>query len=259
LIELAERAARDGAEHLVVVGGDGALNEAANGILRANAAPDIAILPLGSGLDFVRTFGIPRDFDAAVRVALTGATRAVDAGRVHFRSWSGADGVRYFVNVGSAGMSGAVAARANAMDKRMGAKLSFYYALVAVFLRWKNTHVEVELDDGIRRAGRMHNVIVANGVWQGGGMKIAPDARPDDGLFDVLTIGDITKLDFARTSPKIYKGTHVTHPKVEVLRSRTVILDAAEPLPLELDGETVGTTPSRWEIAPKALNIRVPR
>ena len=227
-------------------------------MLRAGARTEIATLPFGSGMDFVRTVGIPTPFDDAVRVAVAGRAKEVDAGRVHYRAWSGDEGERFFLNVGSAGMSAAVAQRANAMSKALGAKLTFYSALVTVFLRWKNTHVDVRLDDGVRRSGRMHNVIVANGVWQGGGMKIAPDALADDGLFDVLTIGDITKLDFARTSPKIYKGTHVHHPKVEVLRSRALSVDAAEPLPIELDGEVVGTTPSSWNVVPRAIRVRVP-
>jgi len=229
-----------------------------NGVLRSGGNSEIATLPFGSGMDFIRTVGIPTPFDNAVRVAVSGTAREIDAGRVRYHAWSGDEEERYFLNVGSAGMSAAVAQRANAMSKTLGAKLTFYSALVTVFVRWKSTHVEVELDDGVRRSGRMFNVIVANGVWQGGGMKIAPDALPDDGLFDVLTIGDVTKLDFARTSPKIYKGTHVHHPKVEVLRSRTVSIDGAEPLPIELDGEVVGTTPSSWEVVPHALRIRVP-
>ena len=86
----------------------------------------------------------------------------------------------------------------------------------------------------------MHDVIVANGRWHGGGMKLAPDAMPDDGLFDVVLIGDVTKLDFADDGAEALLGPHVTHPRVEVLRSATVAVDAAEPLPIELEGETVG-------------------
>ena len=89
-------------------------------------------------------------------------------------------------------------------------------------------------------------------------MKLAPDARPDDGLFDVVLIGDVTKLDFVTTSPKLYKGGHVTHPRIEVVRSATVAIDAAEHLPLELEGEQDGTTPARFEIVPAGLRVRVP-
>jgi diacylglycerol kinase (ATP) len=105
----------------------------------------------------------------------------------------------------------------------------------------------------------MHDVIVANGRWHGGGMKLAPDATPDDGLFDVVLIGDITKLDFVTTSPKLYSGGHVHHPRVEVLRSASIEVDAAAPLPVELEGEPIGTTPARFEVVPHALRVRVPR
>jgi diacylglycerol kinase family enzyme len=165
--------------------------------------------------------------------------------------------VRHFANVGSAGMSGAVARRANSMSKRFGGRTTFFYALVREFVAWKNTEVTVTLDDAERR-GKMHDVIVANGQWHGGGMKLAPDAKPDDGLFDVVLIGDVTKLDFATTAPKLYSGRHVTHQRVEVLRSATVAVDAAEPLPIELEGETVGTTPARFEIVPGAIRVRMP-
>jgi diacylglycerol kinase family enzyme len=104
----------------------------------------------------------------------------------------------------------------------------------------------------------MHDVIVANGVWHGGGMMLAPDARPDDGRFDIVLIGDVSKLDFLTTAPKIYKGRHVTHPKVEVVRSARVAVDAGERLPIELEGEQVGTTPAVFEVVPGALRVRAP-
>jgi diacylglycerol kinase family enzyme len=155
-------------------------------------------------------------------------------------------------------MSGAVAARANGMSKALGGRATFYYALVREFVSWRNTEVTVTLDGADRRAP-MHDVIVANGRWHGGGMKLAPEAEPDDGLFDVILIGDVTKADFVTTSPKLYSGKYVAHPKVEVLRSGTVVVDAPRPLPVELDGEPSGTTPARFEVVPGALGVRVPR
>jgi len=226
-----------------------------NGI--AGRDVELATIPIGTGMDFVRTHGIPNRFDDAVRVARDGATRTVDAGRVSFRTWAGEDAERWFANVGSVGMSGAVAQRANGMSKALGGKATSFYALTRVFLEWQNTEVTVRLDDAERR-GRMHDVIVANGVWHGGGMKLAPDAAPDDGAFDVVLIGDVSKLDFMTTAPKIYKGKHVHHPKVEVLRSKRVEVDAPVQLPIELEGEQVGTTPATFEVVPGALRVRVP-
>src|SRR4029077_12290481 len=154
--------------------------------------------------DFVRTYSIPNRFEGAVRTALSAATRTIDVGRVSYRTWDGNAAERYVANVGSVGMSAAVAQRANGMSKTFGGKATFFYALVRVFLEWQNTLVTVELDDGERREARMHDVIVANGRWHGGAMLLAPDAKPDDGLFDIVLIGDITKVDFMTTAPKIY-------------------------------------------------------
>jgi diacylglycerol kinase (ATP) len=237
---------------LVVVGGDGTVNEVVNGVAGTDA--EVATLPAGTGQDFARTHGIPARFDDAVRVALGGSTRTIDLGRVEC---VGAE-PRYFANVGSVGMSGAVARRANAMSKALGGRVTFYYALTVEFLAWRNTQVSVALDDGVQRDGALHDVIVANGSYHAGGMKLAPDARQDDGLFDVILIGDITKLDFATASPKLYSGRYLSHPKVELLQSSSVAISAAEPLPLEVDGEAIGATPARFEVAPSALRLRIP-
>ena len=188
LIELAASAVDRGAELVVAVGGDGTLNEVVNGVARREV--ELATIPLGTGMDFVRTYGIPTRFDDAVRVARDGTARTIDAGRVRYRTWGGEDAERWFANVGSVGMSGAVAQRANGMSKALGGKATFFYALTRVFLEWENTEVTVKLDDA-ERHGRMHDVIVANGVWHGGGMMLAPDAKPDDGLFEVVLIGDV--------------------------------------------------------------------
>jgi YegS/Rv2252/BmrU family lipid kinase len=244
--------ARDAQGLVVVVGGDGTVNEVVNAL--AGTGAELAVLPSGTGQDFGRSHGIPTAADAAIRVALEGGTRTVDLGKVECAGGRG----RLFANVGSAGMSGAVARRANAMSKALGGRVTFYYALTREFLGWRNTQVTVELDGGVRREGRLHDVIVANGRWHGGGMQLAPEASQDDGLFDVVLIGDITKLDFATTSPKLYSGAYLSHPKVELLRSATVVVDAAEPLPLEVDGEPIGTTPARFEVVPRALRLRVP-
>jgi YegS/Rv2252/BmrU family lipid kinase len=247
------QAAKDGGDSLlVVIGGDGTVNEVANGV--AGTETELAVLPCGTGQDFGRTHGIPSSFDDAVRVVLEGETRTIDLGRVELDDGTS----RFFANVGSAGMSGAVARRANSMTKRFGGRATFFYALTREFLAWQNTRVVLELEDGVRREGPMHDVIVANGNWHGGGMKLAPDARQDDGAFDVVTIGDVNKLDFLTTAPKLYSGRYLSHPKVELLRSPAVSITAAEPLPLEVDGEPIGSTPARFDVVPAALRLRVP-
>ena len=257
LTELAREAAAGGASLLVVVGGDGSVNEVVNGLADVRSPPSVAILPRGTGWDFLRTFGIPRTIEDAARVALGGVERTIDLGAVSYRSWDGEERRAIFANVASAGMSGAIAQRANETSKALGGKASYLWATFAVFARWSATDVTVTVDSESREA-RMFDVIVANGRFFGGGMKMCPQAEPDDGVFDVLTIGDVTKRDLAVTMPKIYRGTHLPHPKAELLRGRAVSVASEAPIPIELDGEQPGTTPASFEVLPRALRVRVP-
>jgi YegS/Rv2252/BmrU family lipid kinase len=257
LAELAQEAALDGAGLLVVVGGDGSVNEVANGLAGLSVQPELAIVARGTGWDFVRTFGIPRRIEDAVRVALNGATRTIDLGRASYRAWDGGEAQAVFANVASAGMSGAVAQRANETTKALGGKVSYLWATLAVFAGWSATEVRVTVDDEVRE-GTMFDVVVANGRYFGGGLEICPEAEPDDGIFDVLLIGDITKRDLMQTMPRIYRGTHLPHPKAELLRGRAVTIETEPPLPVQLDGEQPGTTPVRFEAVPRALRLRVP-
>ena len=257
LSELARDAAVGGADLLVVVGGDGSVHEVANGLVGLDPHPDVAVVPRGTGWDFVRTFGIPRKVDDAIRVALEGDVRTIDLGRVSYHAWEGSEGTAVFANVASAGMSGAIAKRANETTKALGGKLSYLWAIFAVFSGWQASEIELSVD-GERRSGRMFDVVVANGRYFGGGLEICPEAKPDDALLDVLTIGDVTKRDLVQTVPKIYRGTHLPHPKAELLRGSVVTVESDTPLPIELDGEQPGTTPVRFEVVPRALRLRVP-
>jgi diacylglycerol kinase (ATP) len=256
--ELARRSAAEGVRLVVVVGGDGTVNEAVNGLLHAGAeGVELALLPRGTGDDFARTFGIPTNLERALQVAALGSSRPIDAGRARFLGWDSSHDVRYFANFAGAGISGAIARRGEATSRRMGARLAYLWATVAVFARWKSVQMRVDLD-GDRREGPMYEVLVANGAYAAGGMRVAPEAAPDDELLDVVMIGDVTKAEFLTTFPKIYRGTHIGHPKVEVVRARAVSVDAAVPLPVVLDGEQPGTTPATFEILPGALRLRVP-
>jgi YegS/Rv2252/BmrU family lipid kinase len=247
---------RNGARLLVVVGGDGSVNEVVNGLTPEDGV-ELAIIPRGTGWDFARTFDIPRDLDAAIAVALAGDVREIDLGSASYRAWAGDDVRSTFANVASAGISGAIAQRANESSKALGGKVSYYWSTLAVFFGWQAGELRVSVDD-TSRSGTMIDAMICNGRYLGGGMMMCPEAEPDDGFFDVLLIGDVTKRDLAFVLPKTYKGKHLPHPRLELLRGRVVTVESEEPLPIELDGEQPGTTPVRFEILPRALRLRVP-
>jgi diacylglycerol kinase (ATP) len=252
--ELAREAADDGVSLLVVVGGDGTVHEVVNGIAEREGV-ELAVIPRGTGWDFARTHRIPKRVGEAIRIARSGKARPFDLGRATYRA-DGAEQSAWFANMASVGMSGAVAAKANATTKALGAKTSYLLALGVVFARWQNVRLEVTVD-AERREALMEDAIVAVGRYLAGGMMITPDALPDDGLFDVLLIGDVTKTELVRVMPKIYRGKHLPHPKGEVLRGRAVSIQAETELPIQLDGEQPGTTPVRFELVEAAIRLRV--
>jgi diacylglycerol kinase (ATP) len=252
LSDLTADAVRGSATQLAVVGGDGTVYEVVNGLLAAGGDVEMAVLSRGTGTDFARSLGLPLKFDDAVRVALNGRVRTIDAGRATFHS-----GEAWFANFAGAGISGAIARDANASSKALGGKAAFMVSTVKVFARWKSASAEAVVGGETRR-GQMFEIVAMNGPYAAGGMKIAPEAAMDDGLLDTVLFGDVTKLDFLTTFPKIYSGRHLSHPKIELVRGASVTVEADPPLPVVLDGEQPGTTPARFEIVPGALRVRVP-
>lgn len=256
---LVARAAREGAGLVVVVGGDGTVHEAVNGLLQSDAdtVPELAVLPQGTGDDLARGLGIPGGLDEALAVITDGRTRTVDVGRARYTAADGSTRESFFASMAGTGMSGAVARRLNVTTKALGGRVSSLIATLAVFRRWKNVEMSIEIDGESRRA-LIEDVLVGNTEFHNGGMRLCPGATPDDGLLDALIIGDISKKDLALTLPKLYRGTHLPHPMAELRRARTISIDAATPLPVELDGEQPGTTPVRFDVEPGALRVRVP-
>ena len=259
LADLAREAVDGGATWIVVVGGDGTVHEVVDGVMRAElgAQVELSMLPLGTGRDFARSLRIPAHIDAAIEVARDGRVRTIDVGRATYTTDEG-EADAYFANFAGAGISGAIARRANRTTKALGGRLSFLFATLAVYSRWQPAEMTIEID-GVERRARLLEALAMNGDYTAGGMWAAPEAAPDDGLFDVVLIGDFSKAEFATTFPKIYRGRHVSHAKVEIIRARELRVDAPSPLPIVLDGEQPGTTPVRFEVVPGALRIRVPR
>jgi YegS/Rv2252/BmrU family lipid kinase len=258
---LAREAVAAGEELVVAVGGDGTVNEVVNGFFdetgaSLNGGAALGVIGRGTGCDFVRTFDIPKRTDRAVATIAAGRRRRIDVGRATCEGPSGPE-LRMFANIASCGMSGAVAARANATSKRLGGTPAFLWATVATFAGWRNVEFHV-VADGVERTLVANNVVCANCRFFGGGMKIAPDASPDDGLLDVILIGDISKADFVLNLHRLYRGTLGRHKKVEHLRARHVRITPVRTLPAEIDGEQPGTTPVTFEAVPGALDLIVP-
>jgi YegS/Rv2252/BmrU family lipid kinase len=247
---------------IVALGGDGTISEVANGILDAGAGArtELGIIPRGTGGDFRRTLDLPHDVAEAARRIRDGQARPLDAGRVHFRGHSGEDQVHHFVNVASFGFSSTVATRANASSKRFGGRMAFLGATLGALISYDNTDVWLTIGDRPRERRRVLLAAVGNGRFFGGGMKICPEARIDDGALDLVTVGDMSKGEVLTNIGRLYEGTHLELDAVDDARVTRVAVEPVEAdarIPVELDGETPGHLPAVFELVPAALRLRL--
>jgi diacylglycerol kinase (ATP) len=260
-IEIARSALRDGTDLVIGVGGDGTMNEIANGFYEdarlINPAATLGIVPSGTGCDLTRSLRIPPRLRGAMQVITEAPTHAIDVGRVAFRGHDGRPKERVFLNVADFGVGGEVVHKVN--TRRLERKASSYVrCLVETMAHYKNKKVRIRVDGTELPRGEYLIGAVANGRIFGKGMKIAPDARLDDGLFDTVLVRGMRFVEFCLHGWKLMNGTHVGYRKVDVVRGRQVEADPedGESILLEFDGEQLGTLPAVFTIAPHSLPIK---
>ena len=259
--ELTRQALRDGADLIVSIGGDGTHNEVANGFfergepVKKEAA--LAIVPFGTGGDFRKSLGIDNSPKAAVIATAKNRTADIDLGLLEFIDNQGKRAIRHFVNITSAGLGGAVDKKVNESTKALGGKASFAIGTVKAMAGYKNQEITFSVDGGKKRTEKMANLVVANGMFFGGGMWIAPKAKLNDGLFDIVVMGDLKLKDFLVHGGKVYKGEHLKHPKFELMQGRKVVAEAKGDVFLDVDGEAPGKLPCTFTLSPRALKVIV--
>jgi len=265
-MRLAYSAARAGCSAVVVIGGDGTLFEVVNGVMgpaRIEPASNphisvaIGLVQAGRGSDFGRSIGVPSDVQAACDRLLSGRTRLVDLGHVAYTSFSGRPRASYFINAAGMGFDAEVTVRANAAPRVLGGTVPYLSSLLTTLVKYRNKRITVSVDNETAYQARANSIVVANGQYFGGGMKIAPDAELSDGELDIVTLGDLGKVDLVRNVPRVYDGSHTTHPKVDVRRARSVEITSPDRVLLQADGEVLGTAPARFRVVPQALKLVV--
>lgn len=269
---LARQALESGAKLVLAMGGDGTASEVASGILehqdRVAAGEPVAsfgIIPAGTGGDLGRTLGTPRDIEQAAQKVADSPGRLIDAGRITHVTHDGQTTSGYFINVAGAGVSGLVDVYANESKKPLGGRVAYFWASLRGTLNYKNALLRVRVDDKPTIELRAYLIAAANGGYFGAGMHIAPGAVIDDGLLDVVLIGDLSFPEKVNLGRHIYAGTHIDLPKISCLRGRSVTVEPidatdggapAHPVLLDVDGEAPGRLPATFTILPKALRLR---
>ena len=255
-MELTREAIAEGYRTLIVNGGDGTLNEVLNGMVVAGAVEAglaLGAIAGGTASDFVRTLGIPFDDQTSCDRIVAGRGRLIDVGKIVYGSGE-KQSTRHFLNVAGVGFDGEVAERTNRSSKALGGTIPYLTSLLATLFTYRNKHVEVSLDDQ-SFSQCVNSVIVCNGRYFGGGMYVGPDALLDDGIFDVIVLGDLGKLEFLANVPKVYKGTHLSHPKVSSFRSKEIRVISRERMFIQADGELIGEAPVVFGMIPGGLHF----
>jgi len=247
-----------GYRKIITVGGDGTLNEVVNGVFSNNSCPTNAIslglIPVGTGNDWGRMFGIPLDYEKAIGIIKENKQLVHDIGVVSF--FIGSEKfIRQFINIAGLGFESVVVRRTNIQkDKGHGGKLIYFYNLVMSLLSYKNTKAEVIID-GVKINADVFSINVGNGRYCGGGMRQTPNALPDDGLLDVTIINGMGKFEIIRNLKILYDGSILNHPKIDGYKCKSLKVNSDSILYAEADGESLGHTPVEFKIIPASINV----
>jgi len=247
-----------GFRQIISVGGDGTLNEIVNGIFLQEKSPAneivIGMIPVGTGNDWGRMFGIPTIYEGAVNVIREKKTMLHDIGMVSYYSGN-EPRTRYFINIAGLGFEALVVKKTNKQkEKGRSNQALYFYNLLSSLLSYKISKAEIIID-GIVTSSRVFSINVGNGRYCGGGMRQTPDALPDDGLLDVTVIKEIGRLEIIKSLKILYDGTILSHPKVDGYRCKNLKVKPETLFFIESDGESLGHTPAEFNIIPAAINV----
>jgi YegS/Rv2252/BmrU family lipid kinase len=240
---LASHAVEEGYERVIAVGGDGTANEVANGLVDTQVA--LGLYPIGSGNDFARALGYPRKRKKIAAFLAQARARRIDVGEVNGR---------VFLNAAGVGIDGHVAERIIASARVVGPTLGYFVGALVSIATYRPRQMRVTID-GVTREGKMLVVVAANGTHFGSGMHVAPNAKLDDGLLDIVVGGDLSRWASLVALAKLYRGTHVDGRTVLAFRSAALDVDLPQAQPMEMDGEASRAASLRVRVRPRALTV----
>lgn len=250
----------EGFLRIIAVGGDGTMNEILNGVFRQRKIPSteitLGMITVGTGNDWGKTYGIPKDYAQAIETISEGVTFVQDVGKIVY-SVDGMDKSRYFINNTGIGFDGLVAARVNVMKEQgKGGKLMYLGKLISGLMSYKSGKITLKVDEVVR-CEDLFSLSIGICKYNGNGMMQLPHAIPDDGLLDATMIKSLSKTDVIINVKNLYDGSFLSHPRVETFRGRVFRVEAEVPMMIEADGETLGNTPCSYSILPAAINVIV--
>jgi YegS/Rv2252/BmrU family lipid kinase len=252
---------KNGFDRIIAVGGDGTFNEVVNGFFEnnnlINKNAKLGFIPSGTGSDFIKTLNIPKSYKDAIDIIEKNNYKKIDIGLVHF-SINSKKSYRYFINIADVGIGGEVVDRVNKKTKILGGFISFLIATLETVLEYENKSVKVIIDNNKELELKINNIVVGNGKYFGGGMKILPYANPFDSYFDIAIIGNISKIEFFLNVPKVYFGKNIYDRNIFFEKAKNVKVFSNQEIKLDIDGEQEGFCPVEFELIPECIKVLVP-
>lgn len=243
-VDLTRHALEEGFERVIAVGGDGTFNEVINGFYmngeKISRDAAFSVLPIGTGGDFSRHLNIKRDIHYVYHLLEQYNKYDCDIVQARFTGWDGEPKERYYLNIFDVGLGSETCYRVNHRSKALGGFLSFLSAALHSLATYQSQYLSVKVNGTVVFQGKSSVTAVANGKYFGGGVMIAPHAKINDGLLDIVIIENSSKWEILKHLPKAYKGKHLNHPQVKYFQGQTVSIQSGEKLLLELDGESPG-------------------
>lgn len=259
-IELSKKAAEQGFNYIICIGGDGSLNEVVNGVMQAknkNIELDIKIgvLPYGTGNDFIKTIKSPATFSGLKKLIDDNTSKEIDLGIVQFKDHAGTDSSRYFINITDIGIGGVVVQNLCKYTNAFGANIKYMMAIVNTLFSYRNQPIKAIADE-FTFEGKVKNFVVANGKYFGSGIGIAPDAEVDDGKFSIVILEEVSLIDFLKFSNTFKKCKKINHPQIIYKTAKEITVESLSiPQPIDMDGEFIGYSPMKIKILLAGLSF----
>ena len=250
-------------EVIVAVGGDGTLHEVVNGILQAGLScakeVSLGIISMGSGDDFIKTLSLPKDPLQALKVIQQRKSKKIDVVQVDFMGHKHKKESRYFINLADFGLGGRVMQKVNASKKVFGSQLTYLFHALSTLVTFSPFSVVIEGQDQNFHFHKMILGLVANGKYFGSGMCVAPEAKLEDGLMDVIMVEKMGIMEFIRIIPQVYRGEKIQNSNIFRFKAKKFYVQptSSKPVFIELDGEQPGSLPASFEVLPQAIHVFV--
>lgn len=260
-VSMVRKALKDGYKYIMSVGGDGTANEVVNGFFEKgnliNPEAELIIFSRGTGSDFIRSLGIGNSKKEIIEIIKKEREKLIDIVKVNYINNDNNKSQRYFLNISDAGIGGETVARIEKGVKLFNGKLTYLLGILKTLAFYKNKKYRVKMDGKEIVNDKVNSILVANGGYFAGGMNIAPEAEIDDGLLNLIVLGDLNKFEIITNLYKAYSGKHLSHPKVNSYQGKEIEISSKEKVFLNIDGEAAGILPAHYKIIPAKIKVLI--